>query len=439
MGAPCFPGGTLPANVSLTPLGNGAIYHNDLTNFQPRVGFAYQLRENTVLRAGYGRFYDNWAAITQTAQNFEGTWPSLDQLGASNTNPITGVPTVFAFDPLSQGTTPPVTGPTPFNQVTWFADPYLKRPYADQWNIGIQQQLGTHTVLTANYVGSHGGRLDLGPYGNTVNPATGEKPFSFITPTPWDYSGGRSHYNALQVSLNGKQFKGLTYLISYTWSKSVDIGCSGWYGVEGCGIENPYNVNADKGPSAIDLPQIFVASWTYQLPFGNGQKLSSGNKVVDYAIGGWGLNGILTLTSGQPFDVGVGGDPALTQNFGCCNGYYDRLNVVPGAPLYASNKGPNEWLNPAAFSIPPTALGSYGNLGRDSLRGDNFKNIDLSLFKQFPIRESYRVEFRFEMFNSFNTPTWGLPDQNVLDPTFNVISTTRSFARQLQYGVKFYF
>ena len=439
VGAPCFPGGTLPANVSLTPLGNGAIYHNDLTNFQPRVGFAYQLRENTVLRAGYGRFYDNWAAITQTAQNFEGTWPSLDQLGASNTNPITGVPTVFAFDPLSQGTTPPVTGPTPFNQVTWFADPYLKRPYADQWNIGIQQQLGTHTVLTANYVGSHGGRLDLGPYGNTVNPATGEKPFSFITPTPWDYSGGRSHYNALQVSLNGKQFKGLTYLISYTWSKSVDIGCSGWYGVEGCGIENPYNVNADKGPSAIDLPQIFVASWTYQLPFGNGQKLSSGNKVVDYAIGGWGLNGILTLTSGQPFDVGVGGDPALTQNFGCCNGYYDRLNVVPGAPLYASNKGPNEWLNPAAFSIPPTALGSYGNLGRDSLRGDNFKNIDLSLFKQFPIRESYRVEFRFEMFNSFNTPTWGLPDQNVLDPTFNVISTTRSFARQLQYGVKFYF
>ncbi len=235
----------------------------------------------------------------------------------------------------------------------------LKRPYADQWNLGVQQELGTHTVLTANYVGSHGGRLDLGPYANTVNPATGQKPFSFITPTAWDYSGGRSHYNALQVSLNGKQYKGLTYLISYTWSKSVDIGCTGWYGVEGCGIENPYNVNANEGPSAIDLPQIFVASWTYQIPFGTGQQFSSGNKALNYVLGGWGLNGILTLTSGAPFDVGVGGDPALTQNFGCCNGYYDRLNVVSGQPLYASNKGPAAWLNPNAFSTPPTALGSY--------------------------------------------------------------------------------
>ncbi len=445
VGAPCIPGGVLPANVSVTPVSNGGIYHNDLTNFQPRIGLAYQLGEKTVLRAGYGRFYDNWAAITQTAQNFEGTWPSLDQLGASNTNPITGLPNVFAEDPLSQGTLPPVTGPSPFTQSTWFADPYLKRPYADQWNLGVQQELGTHTVLTANYVGSHGGRLDLGPYANTVNPATGQKPFSFITPTAWDYSGGRSHYNALQVSLNGKQYKGLTYLISYTWSKSVDIGCTGWYGVEGCGIQNPYDVNASEGPSAIDLPQIFVASWTYQIPFGNGQQFSSGNKALNYVLGGWALNGILTLTSGAPFDLGEGGDPALTQNFGCCNGYYDRLNIVSGQPLYASDKGQStptgiHWINPNAFTPPPTALGSFGDLGRDALRGDSFKNLDFSLFKQFPIKERFRVEFRFEMFNSFNHPTWGFPDQNIQDVNYNTITSTRNLAaRQLQYGVKFYF
>lgn len=449
--APCIPGGVLPANVALTPLGNGAIYHNDLTNFQPRIGIAYSLRDTTVIRAAYGRFYDNWAAITQTAQNFEGTWPSLDQLGATNLNPLTGgVPTVFAEDALSQGTTIPVTGSTPFTQSTWFADPYMKRPYADQWNLGVQQQFGSHNVLTANYVGSHGGRLDLGPYANTINPAlgpissvtgkpVGAKPFSFITPTAWDYSGGRSHYNALQVSLDGKSYKGLTYLVSYTWSKSVDIGCSGWYGVEGCGIQNPYNVNADKGPSAIDIPQIFTAAWVYQLPFGSGKRYSSDNKVVNYVIGGWAFNGILTLTSGQPFDVGVSGDQALTQNFGCCNGYYDRLNRVPGEPLYAHNKGPNEWLNPAAFTTPPLAFASFGNLGRDSLRADNFKNIDLSLFKEIPINERYRFEFRFEGFNFFNTPTWNPPDQSISDPTFNVIKSTRSNARQLQFGLKFYF
>jgi outer membrane receptor protein involved in Fe transport len=447
--APCIPGGVLPGGVSITPLSNGAIYHNDLKNFQPRVGFAYQVRQSTVIRAAYGRFYDNWAAITQTAQNYEGTWPSLDQLGASNTNPIKAVPTIFAEDPLSQGSSVPVTGPTPFNQTTWFADPYLKRPYADQWNLGVQQELGSHTVLTANYVGSHGGRLDLGPYANTINPATGTQPLQYflpgataptpVTPTPFDYSGGRSHYNALQVSLDGRQWRGLNYLISYTWSKSIDIGCTGWYGVEGCGIQNPYDVNADKGPSAIDLPQIFTASWVYQLPFGTGKSFSTGNRVADYLMGGWALNGILTLTSGEPFDVGVGGDQALTLNFGCCNGYYDRLNRVEGQPLYASNKGPGKWLNPAAFSIPPKAFGSFGDLGRNSLRADWFRNLDLSLFKELPINERYRFEFRFETFNIFNTPTWGIPDQNISDPNFNVISSTRTVARQLQFGGKFYF
>jgi outer membrane receptor protein involved in Fe transport len=461
--APCIPGGVLPGNVSITPLNGGAIYHNDLTNFQPRVGVAYQLRQDTVIRAGYGRFYDNWAAITQTAQNFEGTWPSLDQLGA-NVNFNTAVPTVKAEDPLSQGMSVPVTTGTPFTQTTWFADPYLKRPYADQWNVGIQQQLGSHTVLTANYVGSHGSKLDLGPYANTINPATGTQPLQYfdpnsatpnkpipVTPTPFDYSGGSSNYNALQLSLDGKSWHGLTYLISYTWSKSTDVGCTGWYGVEGCGIQNPYNVQADKGPSAIDLPQIFSAAWVYQLPFGNGKKFDSGNKVVNYIIGGWNLNGIVTLTSGEPFDIGLGGDPAQTLNFGCCNGYYERLDVVKGESQYAPNKGPDQWLNVA---VGKDALGNpvctgaftctfskfqFGDLGRNSLRSDWFKNIDLSLFKQFPITERIRGEFRFEGFNFFNSPTWSIPDRQVTDTNFNRVTTTVSTARQLQLGVKLYF
>jgi Carboxypeptidase regulatory-like domain len=459
--APCIPGGTLPGNVSVTPLGGGAIYHNDLKNFQPRIGLAYQLRTNTVIRAAYGRFYDNWAAITQTAQNYEGTWPSLDQLGA-NVNPNTAVPTVRAEDPFNQGTTTPVTTGTPFTQQTWFADPYLKRPYADQWNLGVQQQLGSHTILTANYVGSHGGRLDLGPFANTVNPATGTQPLTFldpnnnfkvtpVTPTPFDYSGGRSHYNALQVSLDGRSWHGLTYLVSYTWSKSIDIGCTGWYGVEGCSIQNPYNVNADRGPSAIDIPQIFSAAWVYQLPFGSGQKFSSGNKVVNYIVGGWNLNGIVTLTSGQPFDVGLGGDPAQTLNFGAI-GYYERLDVVKGQPQYAANKGPNAWLNVEQVTDPVTKITTctgaftctfskfqFGTLGRNSLRSDWFKNVDLSLFKQFPITERFRVEFRFEGFNFFNSPTWNIPDRNASDTHFNQVLSTLSTARQLQLGVKFYF
>ena len=451
--APCIPGGVLPANVLVTPLGGGAIFHTDYNDIQPRVGFIYQLLPNTVLRAGYGRFFDNWAAITQTAQNYEGTWPSLDQLGASNINPVTtGPPTTTAEDPLNQGSGPPVTGPTPFTQSTWFADPYLKRPYADQWNFGIQQQVTSKDVLTVNYVGSVGRRLDIGGAYNVAMAAGGNvgcpsyaanpndfncgAPFPYIGATAYDRSQGRSTYNALQVSLNGRQQHGLTYLISYTWSKSLDLGCSGWYGVEGCSIQNPYNLQADKGPSATDLPQIFSAAWVYALPFGKGGKFSSGSPVVNALVGGWNLNGVLSFNSGTAFDAGSGKDIAQTGNYNYGNGYgYERANLV-GSP-YPGNRGPAEWINVPAFQYP--AADTFGDLGRDSLRSDWYKNLDLSIFRQFPITERFRLEFRFEMFNATNTPVWAIPVTSMEAPNFGAVTSTANTARQLQFGLKLYF
>jgi len=445
--APCIPGGTLPAHVIVTPLGGTAIFHTDYNDIQPRVGVAYQLFPNTVLRAGYGRFFDNWAAITQTAQNYEGTWPSLDQLGASNLNPVTaGPPTRSAEDPLNQGAGAPVTTGTPFSQSTWFADPYLKRPYADQWNFGVQQQVTSSAVLTANYVGSVGRRLDIGGAYNVAMVAGGNAscpgqncgaPFPYIGATAYDRSQGKSSYNALQVSLNGRQQHGLTYLISYTWSKSLDLGCSGWYGVEGCSIQNPYNLQADKGPSATDLPQIFSAAWVYELPFGKGSKLSSGSRIVNALIGGWNLNGVLSLNSGTAFDVGTSQDIAHTGNYNYGNGYgYERANLL--GSRYPSNKTPREWINVAAFTYP--APNTFGNLGRNSLRSDWNKNLDLSVFRQVPITERFRMEFRFEMFNATNTPVWAIPVSN-LDTTslFGKVTHTANIPRQLQFGVKLYF
>jgi hypothetical protein len=447
--APCIPGGVLPAHVVVTPLGGTALFHTDYNDIQPRIGIAYQLFPNTVLRGGYGRFFDNWAAITQTAQNYEGTWPSLDQLGASNLNPVTaGAPTVKAEDPLNQGAGAPVTTGTPFTQSTWFADPYLKRPYADQWNFGVQQQVTSSAVLTANYVGSVGRRLDIGGAYNVAMAAGGNAncptstpncgaPFPYIGPTAYDRSQGKSTYNALQVSLNGRQQHGLTYLISYTWSKSLDLGCSGFYGVEGCSIQNPYNLQADKGPSATDLPQIFSAAWVYALPFGKGGKFSSGTPIVNALIGGWNLNGVLSFNSGTPFDVGTSQDIAHTGNYNYGNGYgYERANLV-GNP-YPGNKTPNEWINTAAFAYP--APNTFGDLGRDSLRSDWNKNLDLSIFRQFPITERFRIEFRFETFNLTNTPVWAIPVTN-LDSTllFGRVTHTANVPRQLQFGLKLYF
>jgi len=447
--APCIPNGTLPAHVIVTPLGGNAIFHNDHGNIQPRVGVAYQLWANTVLRAAYGRFYDNWAAITQTAQNYEGTWPSLDQLGSANMNPIkSGPPTLFAEDPFLLGTGSPVTGPTPFTQSTWFADPYLKRPYSDQWNVGVQQQVTSNSVLTANYVGSVGRKLDIGGAYNVAMEAGGNAnclptnpncgaPFPYIGATAYDRSVGRSNYNALQVSLNGKQQHGLTYLVSYTWSRSIDLGCTGWYGVEGCSIQNPYNLEADRGPAATDLPQIFSTAWVYELPFGKGKPLSSENRAVNALIGGWNFNGVLSFSSGTPFDVGSSHDIAETGNYNYGNGYgYERANLV--GSRYPSSKGPDGWLNTASFVQP--ALGTFGNLGRDSLRSDWNKNLDLSIFRQFAFTERFRMEFRFEMFNATNTPVWAIPITTIDDKTnFGKVSHAANVPRQLQFGLKLYF
>jgi outer membrane receptor protein involved in Fe transport len=443
--APCLPGGVLPAHVIVTPLSGGAIYHTDRSNWQPRIGLAYQLRPNTVLRASYGRFFDNWAAITQQAQNFEGTWPSLGQLGASNLNLPTTAARTYA-DPFNVGSLgQPLPPPSPFGNQTWYADPFLKRPLSDQWNFGIQEALGKNTVLTVNYVGSHDGRLDLGIWTNTATPSASgyspsRSPYPYITPTDFDQSIGRSSYNALQASMNGKVAGNLTYLISYTWSKSLDLGCSGWYGVEGCSIQNPYNLNADKGPAAFDVPQILSLSWVYKLPIGRGQRWSTSNKALDYLVGNWQFNGIATLTSGTPYTACTTGDIAgiaETEYNSCGSGAngYERLDLV-GTPKL-SNPTPGEWFNTAAFANP--APGTFGTLGRNTLRSDPYKNFDLSLFRQFPITENKRLEFRFEMFNAFNQVVYGEPDANSSDPTYGVVSSTANVPRQLQFGLKLYF
>ncbi|HEX4168214.1 MAG TPA: carboxypeptidase-like regulatory domain-containing protein, partial [Bryobacteraceae bacterium] len=284
VGFPCIPGGTLPANVTVTPFSNHAIYHNDYRDWQGRAGFGYRLTDKTAIRAGYGRFYDNWNAVIQLAQNYEGAWPDVGQLLANNLNQK-GV-TAPIGDPFNLGNGGVVLpAPTPFNQVQWFIDPTNYRmPYSDQWNVGVEQQLGQNTVLSLAYVGAHDLQLNLGGYRNTSpTPGPGDaatvasrQPYPYITPTYYDQSIGQSKYNAFQFRLQQRATKGLSYLISYTRSKSMDVGCSGSFGAEGCEVTQPYNLNVDRSVSGFDLPNIFSGSWTYDVPFGKGRSFSSG-------------------------------------------------------------------------------------------------------------------------------------------------------------------
>lgn len=429
--APCLPGGVLPDHVLIEP--RGKIYHDTTNNYQPRVGLAYRLGQSTAIRASFGVFYDNWAAITQTAQNYEGAWPDAGQQLANNLNYPTGTqvtPNITGQKPFLAGLLPE---PTPFNQVQWFMDPLAKNPYSLQWNFGIQHQFAESSMVSANYVGSGSRRLDIGGYYNVaLTPGPGSprarSPFPYIAPTYYDRSWGRSNYNAFQFLLNSRFSHGLTYMVSYTWSKAIDIGCSGWYGVEGCSVQDPYHFNNDRSVAGFDITHMFTTSWVYQLPVGSGKLLSTGSSVADYILGNWQINGIATLRSGQPYSLVVSGDIANTGNVGS----YERLNLI-GNP-HLDHPSPSQWFNRAAFA--PPAQYTFGNLGRNRMRSDFYKNVDLSIFREFPIREITRIEFRAEAFNLLNQVVYGVPVNNYSNVNFGKVLGTANGARQLQFGLK---
>jgi len=434
--APCIPGdGKLPEHVVVSD--TGKIYHDTTTNWGPRVGLAYRLRQATAVRAGFGIFYDNWAAVTQTSQNYEGTWPDIGQQLANNLNvPIPGQPT-----PTVIGQNPFATGggmfpaPTPFEQVQWYMDPHAKNPYSMQWNFGVAHQLNTTTTVSVDYVGSGSRRLDVGGYYNVaLTPGPGDprarQPYPYIHPTYYDRSIGRGNYNALQFLFNKRYSGGLAYQVAYTYSKAIDIGSSGWYGVEGQSVQDPYHYNNDRSVSGFDLTQILSVNVVYELPFGRGKPFATGNKFVDYVIGGWQVNTIGTARSGTPYNITVSGDSANTGNTG-----YLRANLV-GDP-HLDNPFPEAWFNKAAFAAP--AQYTFGNLGRYAMRTSAYWNVDASVFRNFRIFEHREVEFRAESFNTPNTVIMGTPNGSLTDPNFGRVTATANSPRSLQLGLKIVF
>jgi len=230
--------------------------------------------------------------------------------------------------------------------------------------------------------------------------------------------------------MNKRYAGGLAYQLSYTWSKSIDIGSSGWYGVEGQSVQDPYHYNNDRSVSGFDVTHLFTASIVYDLPFGTGKRLASRNRYLNYAIGGWQLNTITNARSGQPYNITVPGDIANTGNTG-----YLRANLV-GDPGIA-NPTADAWFNKSAFA--PPAQYTFGSLGRYAMRSSGFWNVDFSLFRRFPFMESRAFEFRAESFNIFNTVILGIPNGNVLDANFGRITGTANAPRSLQLGLKLQF
>lgn len=448
-GAPCIPTGIyvdnggnptpyngLPPHTVVTPNKNHSILNNDYGNIAFRAGVAYKINERMSFRAGYGRFFDTWGAAAQDAQNFNGNWPATS-LELNGLNPVTVTDPIE--NPLHFGSSGGLIYPSvdPYKAGTWSVDPNYKTPYSDQYNFGLQQELPGSTLLDINYVGSISRRLDVTDVLNVApSPGPGDpvarEPFPYLG-NPWfQQSIGNSNFNALQVSVNKRASRNIAFLVSYTWSKSIDDGCSGDIGAA-CSIQDVYNRSNDRSVSSFDIPHIFSASFTVNSPYGKTHKLE--NRYANAVVGGWAMNGIITAHSGVAYDIGA--DNTIPNICNCAN--TERASVV-GDPRATGPKNINTtWFNTSAIVVPDQY--TFGTMKRNSLRSDISRNLDLSLFRELHpyLGEARYFEFRAEAFNVFNNVVFAAPNRSIGDPLFGHVQSTANSARQLQLALKFVF
>jgi hypothetical protein len=238
---------------------------------------------------------------------------------------------------------------------------------------------------------------------------------------------GNSEYEALQLRLQRRYSNGISLLVSYSWSKSIDLGSGSLIG--DLAIRNRSDVSWERAASAASVPQRFVASFTYALPVGRGRQFQLSNKLLAGVVGDWQLNGIVTIRDGHPFTV--------VQNVSSANTGQARPNWDPSVHTAGFRPTINDWFDMAQFTAPPQY--NFSNEGRDILYGPGAVNVDASVFKRFLLREGKEAQLRFEGFNILNHAQFGQPNTNISTAGAGSITFLTNTMRQLQAGLKILF
>ncbi|HXJ43268.1 MAG TPA: TonB-dependent receptor, partial [Bryobacteraceae bacterium] len=439
------------------------------SNFGPRVGLSYHFLPRMVFRAGFGMSYGN--PNQGDVFGVTGNYPYSYQ--ANYASPDPGHPIVFPNGQtatLESGLTGVnINDPTNFNAtnlgVSGIAIPY-QVPTVLQYSATIQTQLSNNQTLSVGYVGTGSRHLvtTIG-YNTTTKILPPGLNLKNYIPFP-DFgngsmslrqSWGNSNYNGLQVTYQKRFSSGLSGQANYTWSKCrTDARQPLINGIGGnrAPLLANFGIHADYALCDIDSRDLAHLSGTYELPMGTGKMLlRNASPLVDAALGGWSMNFLATLQSGPPFTIGC--PVGTTTGYGC------NAFLVPGQDLYAGPHDVNQWMSPAAFSQPPkaTAVGQsdYAPLGGapTQVRAPGYHRADISLFKNFRIRETSRLEFRAECFNLTNTPQFGIPGFTgpglTATPGVTDFTNTRNFGkitsvrdgpndqREIQVALKLYF
>ena len=421
----------------------------DKTDVGPRIGFAYNIFPKTVIRAAYGIFYggeENQGGNPNRGESAPfnespglGRPAGVGQFQAnpnfSNGNPTDGI---VAGYPVTVFTTFPVTS-LQFREVA--TD--FRNPMVQKWNFAIQQQLPGQMALEVGYVGNHSSHQLLQPDFNTcpnvptLNSKLGCNDFRlvpFINNISGTATWGWGTYEGMTTKLDKRFSKGLQFTVSYTYGHAFANSGTTLSGSNGFYTKDPTNYNSSISSAAWDIRHNFVAGFDYDIPFGRGKQYGADmNRVVDALLGSWHLNGILTLHTGQPFTVRASG----------CQGIWSGCSpeLVAGADPNAapsSGRRPGEWFNTANFFAPLSL--TQGNLGLQTNYAPPLRSLDLSIFKDFPFTERWKLQFRAESFNLANTPQFGTPNNNLGDAKFGqVTSTAVGSERHIQFALRLMF
>src|SRR5262245_16928476 len=406
----------------------------DRNNFAPRIGLAWTpFGEKTVLRAGFGIYYDlvNW-----NEQQFHVIGPPFFQ--SISLSSLAGRPTLILDEMLPALEF--VAQPTVFT-----LDEHNRSPYVYQWSFGIQRQVSRDLLVELDYAGSAGRKLgqrtnpNAGlpdtPGGQTFGatvPLADRRPINAIGDILLAHNGGNSSYNAFSLRVDKRFAQGFSVLGSYTWSKAIDSGHTDEFST------HPLFLQFDRGLSTFDARHRLVLSYIWELPVGKGKHfLSNVRGVADKLLSGWQINGITTFQSGQPRSVGHGGLGPIAGSFvnaradrlgpGNCSSCRENIRDTP-------NLGP--YFRLEDFRIPQAR--TFGTAGRNILIAPGINNWDFSVFKNTSVGERLNVQFRAEFFNLFNHAQFGPPDTGLSSPNYGRILSARE-SRDIQLALKFLF
>jgi hypothetical protein len=430
-------------------------YAQNNKNFQPRVGFAWDVFHNgkTLLRSGYAYQVDQ---------------PITGIVTGLTSNPPFALPLSFTFSPprAIASLSTAFNGP-PSSVAPLFVDPNFKNANVQSWNLNIQQQITRNSSMMVGYFGNKGTHLEDDINANqtrllgTVTPGSLvaaanniNLPFQVLSPnSPFlpnaplassiteRQSGSNSNYNAMWATFNQKVSHGLQFNASYTYSHSIDEASRN---NEGILAQDSTDIFASRASSDFDVRHRFVTNAIYDLPF-------KGNRLVS----GWELAPIMSWQTGNPFTI-------VVNNSNTINGVSNTVTPNVSGPIQVSGNPLGPWIsNPSVFSSPGKA---FGNLGRNSVYGPGFANMDLTLAKNTKLTERMNVQLRVDAFDVFNHPNYGQPGPQAggflaasLAPgpttnknanqftTFSTISSTRfpngdsGSSRQLQFALKLQF